>query len=176
MTKIQTFFQIFNFLPSNRLKQTSCQFSHKIQTWNRYVKKDWRDSDRLWWRTIHRKLETLTKSEKNSLQEPISGAAWSSRSDTSHKLSRYPSGLCGSYSTVSKYSSVLQSCKGTAPSDHWWRRYIHFHFSLGMHVAKLQWTHTVLRMCWRFVCNRPKTKFDVSSSPVVRWSWYFAVW
>ena len=45
-----------------------------------------------------------------------------------HSISRSSVHRFSSYSTVSKCSPVLSNCKVSAPSDHWWRRYIKFSF------------------------------------------------
>ena len=63
------------------------------------------------------------------LVEEVTGAKWRlafegkfGNLEGFRRISRSSSGRCGSYSTVSKYSSVLSNCKIWTESDHWgWR-------------------------------------------------------
>ena len=78
-----------------------------------------------------------------------------SKIEKNHRISRAPSGRWSSYSTVSKYSPVLQNCKVWASSDHWWWRYTTFKFSqcwrsehLTLTVPWLLYNDNAGKCCW----------------------------
>ena len=129
-------------------------------------------------RSIRRKLKIPPRFEINSPTGLVCGLEQTWEFGTNHQLSRAPSVRWSSYSTVSKYSPVLQNCKVWASSDHWWWRYT------TLKISRCWWfelvTVTVLWLLYydnmlELWSDPQNIACNVSPSPMVRWSSYFAV-
>ena len=114
-------------------------------------------------RSIRRKLKIPPRFEINSPTGLVCGLEQTWEFGTNHQLSRAPSVRWSSYSTVSKYSPVLQNCKVWASSDHWSWRYMTWDFAWIQNIFWCYFHHILLAWADDRSClgNQTNTKSQV---------------